>query len=91
MISRLTEFEWYHKIDSANDLVTPEIDDLLLKSAQQTFQSIDDVVKGMGIPLTVGIMEILFKGTVIKKKNYEINEIEDMVEDLNKRGPNNYR
>ena len=66
-ISRLTEFEWFHKIDSASDLVTPEIDDLLLR-AQQTFQSIDDVVKGMGIPLTVGIMEILFKGTVIKKK-----------------------
>ena len=85
-ISRLTEFEWYHKIDSANDLVTPEIDDLLLQ-AQQTFQSIDDVIKGMGIPLEVGIMEILFKGTVIKKKDYEINEIEDMVADLNKESP----
>jgi len=85
-ISRLTEFEWYHKIDSASDLVTPEIDDLLLK-AQQTFQSIDDVVKGMGIPLTVGIMEILFKGTVIKKKDYEINEIEEMVEQLSKEAP----
>ena len=82
-ISRLTEFEWYHKIDSTGDLVTPEIDDLLLK-AQQTYQSIDDVIKGMGIPLEVGIMEILFKGTVIKKKDYEINEIEDMVEQLNK-------
>jgi len=82
-ISRLTEFEWYHKIDSASDLVTPEIDDLLLK-AQQTFQAIDDVVKGMGIPLTVGIMEILFKGTVIKKKDYEVNEIEEMVEELSK-------
>ena len=86
VISRLTEFEWYHKIDSANDLVTPEIDDLLLK-AQQTFQSIDDVIKGMGIPLTVGIMEILFKGTVIKKKNYEINEIADMIEELEKEAP----
>jgi V/A-type H+-transporting ATPase subunit I len=85
-ISRLTEFEWYHKIDSNNDLVTPEIDDLLLK-AQQTYQSIDDVVKGMGIPLTVGIMEILFKGTIIKKKDYEIDEIEDMVEQLNKEAP----
>jgi len=85
-ISRLTEFEWYHKIDSASDLVTPEIDDLLLK-AQQTFQSIDDVVKGMGIPLTVGIMEILFKGTVIKKKDYEINEIEEMVDQLSKEAP----
>jgi len=85
-ISRLTEFEWYHKIDSASDLVTPEIDDLLLK-AQQTYQSIDDVIKGMGIPLEVGIMEILFKGTVIKKKDYEINEIEDMIEQLAKEAP----
>ncbi|MDH3696548.1 MAG: ATPase [Nitrosopumilus sp.] len=85
-VSRLTEFEWYHKIDSSSDLVTPEIDDLLLK-AQQTYQSIDDVIKGMGIPLTVGIMEILFKGTVIKKKDYEINEIEDMVEGLIKEAP----
>ena len=86
VISRLTEFEWYHKIDSANDLVTPEIDDLLLE-AQQTFQSIDDVIKGMGLPLEVGIMEILFKGTVIKKKDYEVNEIEEMVADLNKEAP----
>lgn len=85
-ISRLTEFEWYHKIDSADDLVTPEIDDLLLE-AQQTFQSIDDVIKGTGIPLTVGIMEILFKGTIIKKKDYEINEIEEMVADLSKSAP----
>jgi V/A-type H+/Na+-transporting ATPase subunit I len=85
-ISRLTEFEWYHKIDSSSDLVTPEIDDLLLQ-AQQTFQSIDDVIKGMGIPLEVGIMEILFKGTIIKKKDYEINEIEEMVADLTKEAP----
>ena len=85
-ISRLTEFEWYHKIDSNNDLVTPEIDDLLLK-AQQTFQSIDDVLKGIGIPQTVGIMEILFKGTIIKKKDYEINEIEDMVKGIAKEAP----
>ena len=86
VISRLTEFEWYHKIDSNNDLVTPEIDDLLLK-AQQTFQSIDDVLKGMGIPQTVGIMEILFKGTIIKKKDYEISEIEDLVEGISKEAP----
>lgn len=85
-ISRLTEFEWFHKIDSSSDQVTPEIDDLLLE-AQKTFQSIDDVVKGMGIPLTVGIMEILFKGTVIKKKNYEIDEIEHMINDLRKTTP----
>ena len=85
-ISRLTEFEWFHKIDSQSDRVTPEIDDLLLK-AQQQYQSIDDVVKGMGIPLTVGIMEILFKGTVIKKSDYEMSEIEDMIDDISKSAP----
>ena len=85
-ISRLTEFEWFHKIETENDLVTPEIDDLLLE-AQKSYQSIDDVVKGLGIPPYVGIMEILFKGTVIKKKDYEIDEIEDMVNYLKETAP----
>ena len=85
-ISRLTEFEWFHKIETDNDLVTPEIDDLLLE-AQKSFQSIDDVVKGLGIPPIVGIMEILFKGTVIKKKDYEIDEIEDMINYLKETAP----
>jgi V/A-type H+-transporting ATPase subunit I len=85
-ISRLTEFEWFHKIETDNDLVTPEIDDLLLE-AQKSFQSIDDVVKGLGLPLNVGIMEILFKGTVIKKKDYEIDEIADMINYLKETAP----
>lgn len=85
-VSRLAEFEWFHKIDTENDIVTPEIDDLLLE-AQKTFQSIDEVVKGLGVPPVVGILEILFKGTVIKKKDYEIDEIEHMVADLQKRAP----
>ncbi|MDX1595515.1 MAG: V-type ATPase 116kDa subunit family protein [Nitrosopumilaceae archaeon] len=85
-ISRLTEFEWFHKVDTENDLVTPEIDDILLE-AQKTYQEIDDVVKGLGIPPTVGILEILFKGTVIKKKDYEIDEIENLVNDLKQRAP----
>ncbi len=85
-ISRLAEFEWFHKIDGDGDLVTPEVDDLLLR-AQQTFQGIDEVVRGLGIPPTVGIMEILFKGTVIKRKDYEVGEIGGMVEDLEKRAP----
>ena len=85
-ISRLAEFEWFHKIDTESDAVTPEIDDLLLR-AQQTFQSIDDVVKGLGVPPTIGIMEIMFKGTTIKRKNYEIGEIEDMIADIEKRAP----
>ncbi len=85
-ISRLVEFKWYHKIEMENETVTPEIDDLLLR-AQKTHQSVDDVIKGLKIPLRVGIMEILFKGTVIKKKKYEFDEIENMVNDLEKKAP----
>ena len=63
VVSRLAEFEWFHKIETENDLVTPEIDDLLLR-AQKMYQLVDDVVKGLQIPLQVGIMEILFKGKI---------------------------
>jgi len=85
-VSRLAEFEWFHKIETENDIVTPEVDDLLLRS-QKSYQAIDDVVKGLQIPLQVGIMEILFKGTVIKKKQYELDEMQTMVDDLEKKGP----
>jgi V/A-type H+-transporting ATPase subunit I len=82
-VSRLAEFDWFHKIETENETVTPEIDDLLLR-AQKMYQSIEDVVKGLKIPLRVGIMEILFKGTVIKKRKYELNEIDTMINDLEK-------
>lgn len=80
-ISRLTEFEWFHKIETQNDMVTPEIDDLLLK-AQKLYQSVDEVVKGLQIPARVGIMEILFKGLVIKRNQYKLDEIATMINDL---------
>jgi len=85
-ISRLAEFEWFHKIEIENETITPEIDDLLLR-IQKTYQSIDEVIKGLKIPPRVGIMEILFKGTMIKKKKYELNEIENMINDLEKKTP----
>ena len=85
-VSRLAEFEWFHKIDTENDTITPEIDDLLLR-AQRIYQDIDEIVKGLGVPLTIGIMEIMFKGTTIKKKNYEIGEIEEMIGDLEEKVP----
>ncbi|KAF6242075.1 ATPase, partial [Nitrosopumilus sp. b1] len=85
-ISRLAEFDWFHKIDTENETVTPEIDDLLLRG-QKIFQTIDDVVKGLAIPSRVGILEIMFKGTMIKKKKYELDEVESMIEDLEKETP----
>lgn len=85
-ISRLAEFKWFHKVDTEGDLVTPEIDDLLLE-AQKLFQSINDVVRGLQIPPRVGILEILFKGTAIKPQNYDLNQIEDMIRDISSQAP----
>ncbi len=85
-VSRLAEFEWFHKVDTDSDQLTPEIDDLML-DAQKLFQSVDDVVKGLGVPPQVGILEILFKGTTIKKKDYEIDEIASLVRDMGSRAP----
>lgn len=85
-ISRLAEFKWFHKIEAENETITPEIDDLLLR-AQKMYQSVDEVVKGLKIPLRVGIMEILFKGTVIKKRKFELDEIENMINELEKKTP----
>ena len=82
-ISRLTEFEWFHKMEMENETVTPEIDDLLLR-IQKTYQFIEDIIKGLNIPIRVGIMEILFKGTVFKKKKYDVDEIENMITELEK-------
>ena len=86
VVSRLAEFDWFHKIESENETLTPEIDDLLLR-AQKINQQVDEVVKGLGIPPRVGILEILFKGTMFKQKKYETDEIESMLIDLEKRGP----
>jgi len=85
-ISCLTEFEWFHKIETENETLTPQVDDLLLR-AQKAFQQIDEVVKGLQVPLRVGMMEIVFKGFAIKKKNYEVRELETMIEDLEKKIP----
>lgn len=85
-ISRLAEFEWFHKIESENETITPETDDLLLRS-QKIHQSIEEVVKGLQIPPQVGILEILFKGTVIKKDRYELSQLEAMIDDLEKKAP----
>ena len=85
-VSRLAEFEWFHKIETENETITPELDDLLLRS-QKIYQTIEYVVKGLNVPPIVGMMEILFKGTQIKQKKYELKELESMIEDVEKKTP----
>jgi len=85
-VSRLAEFEWFHKVDSAGEAPTPALDDLLLE-AQKSFQEIDEVARGLGVPERVGIMEILFKGTSIRRRDYELSEIEGMMADVRSRAP----
>ena len=85
-VSKLAEFEWFHKINTDSDRVTPELDDLLLE-AQKVYQSIDEVAKGLQIPPRVGMLEILFQGKAIGKKSYDTSTISDMVSDIASRAP----
>jgi V/A-type H+-transporting ATPase subunit I len=41
----------------------------------------------LGIPREVGMLEILFKGTVFKKQNQELDELEKMVDEIAKKAP----
>ena len=64
--------------------VTPEIDDLLLE-AQKTFQAIDDVVKGLGVPPTVGIYRnSVSKAQLSRRKTMRLTKLKTMVADLEK-------
>jgi V/A-type H+/Na+-transporting ATPase subunit I len=62
----------------------PYFDDLLL-NAQKLFQEIDEVIRSLGIPLETGVMATLFKGAPQEKTDYEINDIQNFIVELEKK------
>jgi V/A-type H+-transporting ATPase subunit I len=82
-VSKLTELEWFHPINrpSASEHINPYYDDLLLK-AQKLYQDIDEVVKALGIPTEAGVMATMFKGAPKGKTDYQIDNIQGFIADL---------
>src|SRR5215210_7092535 len=76
--SRLAQFEWFHPISSNSEYSDPNLDELHLRS-QKLFQSIDEVVRELGIKTEIGIMDALTKGKPKNKKELQISEIEHLI------------
>lgn len=76
--SQLAQFEWFHPISSNSDYSDPNLDDLHLRS-QKLFQSIDEVVRELGIKTEIGIMDALIKGKPKNKTELQISEIEQLI------------
>ncbi|MFN2434505.1 MAG: V-type ATP synthase subunit I [Nitrososphaeraceae archaeon] len=83
-VSKLAELEWFHPLQNPSEHGNPYFDDLLL-NAQKLFQEIDEVIRSLGIPLETGVMATLFKGAPQEKTDYEIDDIQNFIVELEKK------
>ena len=85
-VSKLAELEWFHPIQAAStsEHINPYYDDLLLK-AQKLYQDIDEIVKALGIPAETGVLVTMFKGAPKGKTNYNVDDIQGFIADLEDR------
>ena len=80
-VSKLTELEWFHPLQNPSEHSNPYFDDLLL-NAQKLYQDIDEVIRALSIPPETGVMATLFKGAPQKKTDYQINDIQNFIVEL---------
>jgi V/A-type H+-transporting ATPase subunit I len=80
-VSSLAELEWFHPLPKGSEHQNPELDNLLLR-AQKLFQSIDEVVRALNIPLETGVMATMFKGAPKGKAQFVIEDLEGLVSDM---------
>jgi len=80
-VSKLTELEWFHPLQTPSEHSNPYFDDLLL-NAQKLYQDIDEVIRALSIPPETGVMATLFKGAPQEKTDYQINDIQNFIVEL---------
>ncbi len=80
-VSSLAELEWFHSLPKGSEHTNPDLDNLLLR-AQKLFQSIDEVVRALSIPLETGVMATMFKGAPKGKTQYVVENLDELVSDL---------
>jgi len=80
-VSKLTELEWFHPLQNPSEHSNPYFDDLLL-NAQKLYQDIDEVIRALSIPPETGVMATLFKGAPQEKTDYQINDIQNFIVEL---------
>jgi V/A-type H+-transporting ATPase subunit I len=77
-ISRLTEFQWFHPVSTSSEHSEPNLDDLLLRS-QKLYQSVDEIVRSLGIKVSIGIIDTMIKGAKKEKKEFKVAELESLI------------
>ncbi|TLX87065.1 MAG: ATPase [Thaumarchaeota archaeon] len=77
----MTELEWFHPLQNPSEHSNPYFDDLLL-NAQKLYQDIDEVIRALSIPPETGVMATLFKGAPQEKTDYQINDIQNFIVEL---------
>lgn len=80
-VSKLAELKWFHTLQNPSEYSNSYFDDLLL-NAQKLFQEIDEVIRSLGISLEAGVMATLFKGAPQEKTDYQIDDIQNFIVDL---------
>lgn len=80
-VSSLTELEWFHPLPKGSEYINAELDNLLLR-AQKLFQSIDEVVRALGIPLETGVMATMFHGAPKGKTEFVVEDLDHLISDL---------
>ena len=80
-VSSLAELEWFHPLPKGSEYINVELDNLLLR-AQKLFQSIDEVVRALGIPLETGVMATMFHGAPKGKMEFVVEDLDQLVSDL---------
>ena len=80
-VSSLAELEWFHPLPKGSEYINVELDNLLLR-AQKLFQSIDEVVRALGIPLETGVMATMFRGAPKGKTEFVVEDLDHLISDL---------
>ncbi len=77
-ISRLAEFQWFHPLSTSSEHSEPNLDNLLLRS-QKLYQSVDEIVRSLGIQVSIGIIDTMIKGAKKEKKEFKVAELESLI------------
>ncbi|NMJ86295.1 MAG: hypothetical protein EX285_00345 [Thaumarchaeota archaeon] len=80
-VSSLAEFEWFHYLPQGSEYINIELDNLLLR-AQKLFQSIDEIVRALNIPLETGIIATMFHGAPKGKMQFVVEDLQHLISDL---------
>ena len=80
-VSSLAELEWFHSLSQGSEYINIELDNLLLR-AQKLFQSIDEIVRALSIPLETGIIATMFHGAPKGKMQFVVEDLQHLISDL---------